>query len=286
MFEYAASRAIALRNDAELRLDPWSGFVRDRVFRRTFVLDALPIQARRAGRLGRLPFWYERIVERYRGAPTQTISSRPWGLSVRELAQTFYPEVADLKSRRSMWLYGHWQSEAYFADCRDRIAAELSPPAPSDDAFRRMGALIDSTNAVAIGVRLYEEMPGASKAVVGGLTDMEFYVRSAAAMATVVPNPVFFVFSSTLSSFVRDISLPGPAHYVTSDNGFEDAIGSLWLMAQCKHHVIANSSLYWWGAWLAEQRRPGTRIIASGRFTNPATIPPRWESWPPERAAS
>ena len=45
MFQYAAGHALAARNGMKLTLDATSGFIRDKVYRRTFSLSVFPIQA-------------------------------------------------------------------------------------------------------------------------------------------------------------------------------------------------------------------------------------------------
>jgi hypothetical protein len=51
-------------------------------------------------------------------------------------------------------------------------------------------------------------------------------------------------------------------------------------MARCRHHVIANSSFSWWGAWLGE--RDDSVVVAPSRwFADPALdsgaiVPDRW----------
>lgn len=279
MFQYAASRALAIRNGADLHLDTWSGFVRDTVFKRNYELGALPIRATSASRINRIPFWYERLNQKFFTAATDPISQHWWGTYIREVAHRYYDEVARFRSGGSIWFHGHWQCEFYFEEFRDKIGQELLPLEPRVSNGQHVTELIESSNSIAVGVRLFEEMPGSSKTAVGGLTELDFYTRAAARLCTDVPNPVFFVFSNKMSSLLQSIQLPGPIHYVTAENGFGSSIKSLWLLSKCKHHIIANSSFYWWGAWLAEYKRPQTRIIASNRFANSQTIPSRWDSW-------
>ena len=282
MFQYAASRALAIQNGVDLCVDTWSGFIRDNVFKRRFELDALPIRAKLASKTDSIPFWHERLNQKlFARPPTDAISVRWWGTYIRELAQQYYEEVARFRSTRSIWLHGHWQSELYFDEFRAQIADELRPPRPTEAHYQHLTELTQSENSIAVGVRLFEEMPGRSKEGVGGLTEPMFYTRAAAKLAADVREPVFVVFSNKMSAVLQSMEFPGPVHYVTADNGFENAINSLWLVSKCKHHIISNSSFYWWGAWLAEYERPETRIIASNRFANGQTIPSRWESWSP-----
>ena len=75
----------------------------------------------------------------------------------------------------------------------------------------------------------------------------------------------FFIFCSHRSSLLDGLRLPGKVTYVTPDDGFEGTIEGLWLMTQCRHHIITNSSFYWWGAWLSSANYPsdGSEVFAA-----------------------
>lgn len=272
LFEYAAGRALALRTGARLVLDTRTGFARDRVYRRSYELDGFPIAAARAGPSRRLRFILERTRSRLPGRAGEIVR-RPWGLIASDPVSGFVELPA---ADGDIYLSGHWQDERYFADAADCIVRECGPPRPTGRRFVELAAEIGNCNSVAVGVRRFEEVPGEDKRGVGGLTADEFYLAAAKHLAARASEPVFFVFSTRRTSDVEALDLPGEIRFVTHDDGYIGSAARLWLIAQCRHHIVSNSSFYWWAAWLAERQHPGAIIVASDRFANPSTVPARW----------
>src|SRR4030095_13917195 len=94
---------------------------------------------------------------------------------------------------------------------------------------------------------------------------IDYYREAAALMATKVRDPVFFVFSDDPDWCEANFRLPYHTKVVENVDrtverhlGREDA--ELYLMRQCGHAIIANSSFSWWGAWLGADTRGGMII--------------------------
>jgi hypothetical protein len=281
MFQYAAGRALALRNDASLILDTHTGFVRDRIYRRAFSLGAYPLAARAASVTDRLPFWDARWHGVVARAGENLFSSRPWGVYIQETEPRFLPAVQAINLTTDAYLDGYWQSEQYFHEERLAMRRELRVPEAVDTRFLAMAEVIRACDSVAVGVRLFEEVPGVDKNGVGGLVPMSYYEEAAARLAESLKNPVFFAFSIRDEGVKGKLKLPGPIHYVTHNNGYSGELQRLWLISQCTHHIVSNSSFYWWGAWLAEQEDRGSIVMAYDRFPNRDTIPRRWHRFEP-----
>lgn len=278
MFQYATGRALALRNNMVLVLDTTSGFIRDKVYRRSFSLDQFSIQAQRASFFAQIPFWFERGLQKFAPDRLVSITNRPWGSILYETELRFKVEIIKHNLQRNTWMEGYWQSEKYFCDYQDIIANEFTLNEEIAPNFVAMAQIIDSCNSVAVGVRVFEEVPGLDKSGVGGITPFSFYEENATRIANMIKDPIFFVLCTSLDAVKGRLSLPGPIQYLTKQNGFDDPVQTLWLLNHFRYHIISNSSFYWWGAWLAERHNPEAIIIASDLFCNHDSVPLRWKA--------
>ena len=279
MFQYATARALAIRSDAEMVLDTWSGFVRDRQYRRHYELASFPISARPATPLERLPFWFDRLRGRF-CLPNGNVVVRRWyGDLLKETKFEYLSEVAEYAVTHRTWMTGYWQTAAYFEDYRSTIEQELMPSQPTEAHFIELGRNMRSERSVALGVRLYEESNNpAVHAADGRMKSVEDVNGAAHRLSQLDTDLHFFIFCSHRSSFLELLRLPGKVTYVTHDDGFEGTCESLWLLTQCRHHILTNSSFYWWGAWLSSANYPseGSEIFAADNFINKHSVLPKW----------
>jgi len=279
MFQYAAARATALRVQSELVLDISSGFSRDRVYERSFELDAFPIAGRSASRLERLPFLLGDGFRKVQLASNPGIHRRPWGTIVLDENRNFGEDIQIAASKGSIWMQGYWQSPNYFADQEQIIRFELMPPKPDLSVVQRMGEAMRSRPSLAVGIRLYEE----SAVPTAHMSDGQFKSASdigiaVTKMAQTLNDPKIFVFCTHKSSLLSSINWPSEPVFVIADQGYSNSVNSLWLLTQARHHLFTNSSYYWWGAWLsgANYADGSQNIVASNNFYNRDTLVKSW----------
>ena len=70
---------------------------------------------------------------------------------------------------------------------------------------------------------------------------------------------MFLFFSDDIDWVRRNFSLKYKCFFITPSISGEEHI-DLFLMSQCKHNIIANSTFSWWAAWLNNNER---KIIIS-----------------------
>jgi hypothetical protein len=52
-------------------------------------------------------------------------------------------------------------------------------------------------------------------------------------------------------------------------------VQDLYLMKQCRHFILSNSTLHWWAAWLG-QDADSKVIVPNGCWPNPDIVPDAW----------
>jgi hypothetical protein len=99
---------------------------------------------------------------------------------------------------------------------------------------------------------------------------MNYYCTAIQYVSERVEQPHFYVFSDDMAWAKENLKLEFPCHYMEHNKGAE-SYNDMRLMSLCRHHIIANSSFSWWGAWL----NPGTsKIVIAPKnwFAKPADV--------------
>lgn len=278
LFSYSAARRLSIANGAELVIDNVSGFARDWKYQRRYMLDKFNIQSRKATSGERLePFApCRRRLFRWISA------GRPF--SKREYLDQegvdFDSRLLSLKVNGTLYLEGYWQSESYFKDVADVVRKDLSITPPSDSLNLNMAADISSSQSVALHVRWFDT-PGN---VAGQNASLEYYKRAIQHFEGIIPNPKFFVFSDNPEAARQKLALAGERFvFVPHNQDHEMAYADLWLMSQCRHFIIANSTFSWWGAWLGVGKDkivlvPDLKVNGATCWGFKGLIPEGWKS--------
>jgi len=186
---------------------------------------------------------------------------------------------ADLPQRRNSLYLGYWQSANYFAELAAELREELTPCSEPNTANAAYAAKIAACNAVSLHVRRGDYASVAHTNQTHGLAPIDYYREAIRVMRERVPTPIFFVFSDDLNWCRENLPL-GDSPVFVEGNGGAMAYEDLRLMSQCRHHIIANSSFSWWGAWLNPS--PLKIVIAPARWfadvniDTTGMIPPEW----------
>jgi len=247
LFTYAAARRLALVNNAELLIDDVSGFSYDKLYQRHYQLDHFAIPCRKCEAVERLePL--SRLRRALKRKWNQRLPFEERAYLVQESID-YDSRLLDFKPYGTVYLEGYWQSENYFKDVEAVIRQDLKIIPPADDFNQRMAESIRSGISVALHVRFFDnpQVNGYNNA------PYDYYSRALAMIEKQVSNVHYYIFSDQPEAARARIPLPESRFTMVMHNiGDVNAYADLWLMSQCHHFIIANSTFSWWGAWLAE----------------------------------
>jgi hypothetical protein len=266
LFQYAAGRRLAHRLNVPFKLDvsPFETYtLRSYKLSHFSVIEEFASKSEIAGFE---PFYHSK-KRRVINALCKYVAPARRKLVFTE--STLEPVKQEILSEvGGFYLSGYWQSEKYFVDIENILRAEFRLKERMSQQSLRMADEILRCNSVCMHVRRGDYVSNPKVNSIHGVCEREYYYRCADRIAATEPDPRIFIFSDDMGWVIENLRLPYKTTHVTH-NGAERDYEDLHLMSLCKHHVIANSSFSWWGAWLA--RRPGQIVIAPTRwFRSPA----------------
>jgi hypothetical protein len=261
MFQYACGRAVSIRNGGVLKLDkiglekiPSGGTPR------SYALGVFCIEESFASR--------EEIKVMKSGKRGKLMSVlQGVGLMGRKnclfVEPHFHFDSDILKVGANAYLQGYWQTEKYFLDIQDVIRKEFVLKEEfSIDRLNIAREIREENWAVSLHIRRgdYVTNPGAN--AFHGVCSLAYYAEAMRYVAGKIDRPVFYIFSDDIA-WVKE-NLASEYRMVFVSNGILKDYEELAFMSLCGHHIIANSSFSWWGAWL--NPNPEKIVVAPRRW--------------------
>jgi hypothetical protein len=173
---------------------------------------------------------------------------------------------------------GYWQSEKYFSEFSQQIRRDFSFCKPLSSDNEEFANEINHINAVSLHVRRGDFVNNPTTLATHGLCSLDYYRAAVQYISYRVNQPHFFIFSDDIAWTKENLEIVFPCHYVDHNQGAESH-NDMRLMSLCQHHIIANSSFSWWGAWLNPSKEK--IVIAPKRWfakqiDTRDLLPPSW----------
>ncbi|MCR5595100.1 MAG: alpha-1,2-fucosyltransferase [Lachnospiraceae bacterium] len=204
------------------------------------------------------PAWKDRIRRKLHGR------------NLKQYVEANYSFDEHIYELDDVYLKGYFQTEKYFADIKDEIYNMylLRKDLITPETLQNRDMIEKDDNSVSIHIRRGDYMTIDGNEIYADICTDEYYDSAMKYILKEHPDAVFYLFTNDASwaeyfcnihSDLKICAIQGNTEYF----GYLD----MYLMSCCKHHIIANSSFSWWGAWTGHDRN-GTVIAPKPWFNN------------------
>ena len=189
----------------------------------------------------------------------------------------FSPDVPLRRNITTLYLLGYWHTHIMVDKVADELRSELTLKEPAQGRnLELLEEIRQSTNSVSLHIRRGDcKIPATLRAEL----PFQYYANAISKLDERLGNPTFFVFSDDISFAKEYLPQDIRAVFVDHNDDFS-AHEDMRLMSSCHHHIIANSTFSWWGAWL--NPRSDKMVIAPKQWDltedsyYPDLLPPAW----------
>ena len=246
MFQYAFGRKLSLVKRTNFKLDIRS-YNNDKSARK-FMLDIFKtkIDIASVSEIEKIKRWHLSAYIRKPYTLVQKLLPYYKRNIIKEKCFTCFDKNY-IKFPANCILIGYWQSYKYFESIRDILLKEFKPQTELDDKNKKVLEKIHNNNSISIHIRRGDYINNPIYSKFYRALDKEYYLEAIKIIKSRIRNPKFFIFGDEIEWFKENIQLEN-ATYIdfNQDKPFND----LFLMNNCKHNIMANSTFSWWGAWL------------------------------------
>ncbi len=151
-----------------------------------------------------------------------------------------------LRFHKNIYMNGWFQEAEMLQPVRDILLEDFQWK-PTDIANTPVYRQILSTNAVCVHIRRGDYVNNPIFDVCGNV----YYYKAMEYMQRTLTNPVFYIFSDAADEIEGTMRFPCPVVWIKGEHqDYED----LYLMKNCRHFIMSNSTYSWWAQFLGQAR--------------------------------
>jgi hypothetical protein len=191
-------------------------------------------------------------------------------------------QYTPLPLKNNIFLMGYFQSEKYFEDYKDDISELFSVPPQIQSTIDKQYPFLKNEKVVSLHVRRGDYLQNSG---IHPTVSLEYYYN---ALDSINDKDRVLVFSDDIAWCKNILSKSLFMKFkqiVYSFSEFSEDYMDLYTMSNCYHHILANSTFSWWGAWLSKYIfQTEGRVFAPKTWFGPESnlepkdiLPDRWE---------
>jgi len=248
MFQYAFAKHLAVKNNTDLVLD--LSYIESKLpFKKfstpmQYELDIFNIDAKLEklffGNAVTYPFAKSEFILKTK------INTKKLNL-LKENNLSFNAEYLNFPD--NSFIQGNFQSELYFKEIEKIIRKDFTFNTKLDNENQHILEQIQQTNAVAVHIRRGDYLSIKKNASKFRSLDINYYKNAVNILENKTEQPAYFIFSDNIEWAKNHLNLEAKTTFINHNKG-KNSYLDMFLMSQCKHNIIANSTFSWWSAWL------------------------------------
>lgn len=252
LFQFAFAKALASHRKDKLYIDTnWFKKNNGATYRQ-FELHHLGIEFERASNKQLRIFFPKGAVHKFK----KTVKEKFGKVCLIKETQVSMFQDSLFTLQGDIYLAGYWQSWKYFESISSQIKQQFLLHTNLSPTAQAVLQNIKENTPLSIHIRRNDFANNLAIRKVHGVCSLEYYRKAIRMVRNQHPNIHCFVFTDEPDWAEEKLSSVQNLKIVRKTKSYED----LFLISNCKHHIVANSTFSWWGAWLCPN--PNKLVIA------------------------
>lgn len=183
-----------------------------------------------------------------------------------------FTDTDRFRKPNAVFTAGFWQDKKYFLEANQPCLKKNISIGAENNKFLHE---IENSNSIAIHVRRGDYTDNKVKHIYGNICTENFYINAIGEIRRKVANPRFFIFSDD-TEYVEELFGTMEKTIISCNKG-KNSFFDMYLMAHCKHMIIANSTFSCWAAYLNTNN---PIVICPRKWRNDRPSPPiTFDNW-------